>query len=306
MSDSTRSTPADGLAAREEYEARMVAGGMPTDCCDYGVISVSRGVEVCRVWREDDARKIADLLNDRILASLQPAPAPFQERVAGWMLECFTPEIAADKLERADRFCEEALELVQTTEGFSAERAHALVDYVFSRPEGDPVQEVGGVMVTLAALCGPNGLDMIAAGEAEYERINKPEIIEKIRAKQASKPVGSALPIAAPAPETAELRERLEFPEGAIENGRVLIDRLENHYLFADEHNHGLAKCWDWEQLQRCFEHLAEYAGKAAEALASLEAERRGATERAAQIVERHPAAIGVSKTLAQAIREQQ
>ena len=73
--------------------------------------------------------------------------------VARWMMECFGPKITADKLERADRFVEEALELAQTMPGFSADRAHALVEYVFGRLVGDPRQEVGGVMVTLAALC---------------------------------------------------------------------------------------------------------------------------------------------------------
>lgn len=50
-------------APQNEFEARMVADGMPTDCCRYGVISHSRGKEVCRVWEEEDARQIADLLN---------------------------------------------------------------------------------------------------------------------------------------------------------------------------------------------------------------------------------------------------
>ena len=94
----------------------------------------------------------------------------FQAQVGRWMLKCFTPEIAADKLERNDRFIEESLELVQSL-GYSADRAHALVDYVFNRDIGDPHQEVGGVMVTLAALCGPNGLDMQAAGDDELARI---------------------------------------------------------------------------------------------------------------------------------------
>lgn len=125
----------------------------------------------------------------------------FQGRVAGWMLECFTPAIAADTLERADRFIEEALELAQTEPQFTADRAHALVDYVFSRPVGEPHQEVGGVMVTLAALCGPNRLDMMGCAETEYDRISKPEVIAKIRAKQAAKPTGSALPVAHPQPE---------------------------------------------------------------------------------------------------------
>lgn len=121
--------------------------------------------------------------------------SPFQGRVKPWMLVCFGAEIAADTLERNDRFIEEALELVQSL-GYSADRAHALVDYVFGRPVGEPRQEVGGVMVTLAALCLAAGLDMHEAGEAELARITRPEIIEKIRAKQAAKPTGSALPIA--------------------------------------------------------------------------------------------------------------
>jgi hypothetical protein len=115
----------------------------------------------------------------------------FQRRVARWMEACFTPEICEDKVERADRFIEEALELVQAT-GYSADRAHALVDYVFGRPVGVPFQEVGGVLVTLAALCTPHGIVMADAGEAELGRIWTK--IDKIRQKQATKPVGSALP----------------------------------------------------------------------------------------------------------------
>ena len=117
----------------------------------------------------------------------------FQDHVAAWMLECFTPEIAADKLERNDRFIEEALELVQSL-NYTAERAHALVDYVFSREVGEPAQELGGVMITLAALCNPNGLNISSAAYQELARITQPDVIAKIRAKQASKPTGSALP----------------------------------------------------------------------------------------------------------------
>lgn len=135
------------------------------------------------------AKRVARILN----AHWDGEPAPFQRRVGDWMTRCFAPEIIIDKLERNDRFIEEALELVQAC-GYSADRAHALVDYVFGRPAGDPMQEVGGVMVTLAALCNPHWLDMAASGERELERILQPEVIEQIRAKQASKPVGSALP----------------------------------------------------------------------------------------------------------------
>ena len=128
---------------------------------------------------------------------------PFQQRVAQWMDACFTPAIKADKLERCDRFIEEALELAQTNPAFTADRAHALVDYVFARPVGETGQEVGGVMVTLAALCGPFGVDMTDEAEREVARITHPAMFEKIRAKQAAKPTGSALPIAHLTPRAA-------------------------------------------------------------------------------------------------------
>lgn len=121
------------------------------------------------------------------------ASESFQQRVQPWMMACFGPEIAADKLERCDRFIEEALELVQAG-GYTAERAHALVDYVFGRPQGDINQEVGGVMVTLAAHCLAHGVDMHQAAETELARIWTK--VDQIRAKQAAKPKGSALPVA--------------------------------------------------------------------------------------------------------------
>ncbi len=55
---------------RGPYEAR-ICKDMPADCCDYGVISLSEGREVCRVWREQDARAIA-----AALAASPAAPAP--------------------------------------------------------------------------------------------------------------------------------------------------------------------------------------------------------------------------------------
>lgn len=120
---------------------------------------------------------------------------PFQQRVQPWLLACFGAEIAGDKQERNHRFLEEAVELVQAN-GCTASEAHQLVDYVFGRPVGEPAQEVGGVMVTLAALCLASGLDMHQAGEVELARIWGK--VEQIRAKQAAKPKHSPLP-AAPA-----------------------------------------------------------------------------------------------------------
>lgn len=115
----------------------------------------------------------------------------FQQRVLEWMMACFSMEICRNQTERNHRFLEESLELVQSL-GCTASEAHQLVDYVFNRPAGDPEQELGGVMVTVAALCFPNNLDMDEAAETELVRIWTK--IEKIRAKQAAKPKHSPLP----------------------------------------------------------------------------------------------------------------
>lgn len=131
------------------------------------------------------------LFGDDALARVPEAVA-FQSRVQPWLLECFGAEIASDRAERNHRFLQEALELVQAC-GCTASGAHQLVDYTFSRPLGEPTQEIGGVMVTLAALSLANGLDMYAAAEAELARVRTK--IEQIRAKQAEKPRHSPLPI---------------------------------------------------------------------------------------------------------------
>lgn len=109
----------------------------------------------------------------------------YQSRVREWLLACFGAEIASDVVERNFRFLEESLELVQSL-GCSKGEAMSLVNYVYERPVGEPYQEAGGVMVTLACLCGSNGLDMDLCGETELARIWTK--VEAIRAKQAAKP----------------------------------------------------------------------------------------------------------------------
>lgn len=126
------------------------------------------------------------------LATLLAITPSLQARVHPWMMACFGAEIASDRLERNDRFIEEALELVQAS-GYPRERALQLVDYVYGRPQGEINQEVGGVMITLAAHCLAHGVDMHEAGETELARIWTK--VEQIREKQKAKPKGSALPI---------------------------------------------------------------------------------------------------------------
>ena len=116
---------------------------------------------------------------------------PFQQRVLEWLMSCFSMEVCRDGQERNHRFLEESLEPVQSL-GCTASEAHKLVDYVFGRPVGDPRQELGGAMVTLAALCFPNDLDMNEAGESELNRVWLK--MHEIRAKQEAKPKHSPLP----------------------------------------------------------------------------------------------------------------
>lgn len=141
------------------------------------------------------------MTDETIVTQAVPAPG-FQSEVADWMLECFGEEIAADRIERADRFLEEALELSQTIPGFTVDRARALVEYVFDRPVGERGQEVGGVGVTLAALCNTYDLNIEQEWRRELARVWTK--VEAIRAKQASKPTGSALPIALSPPTSIE------------------------------------------------------------------------------------------------------
>ena len=115
----------------------------------------------------------------------------YQARVEQWLEACFPPSVRADRGERTHRFLEESLELAQAN-GCTQEDAVALVSYVFGRPQGQPDQEVGGVLVTLAGLCSASGINMDDAGDRELNR--NWDRIEAIRDKQRSKPHGSPLP----------------------------------------------------------------------------------------------------------------
>jgi hypothetical protein len=140
------------------------------------------------------------------LCASSPMLYHFQQRVQPWLMTTFGPEISANVTERNHRFLEESLELVQSL-GCTASEAHQLVDYVFNRPLGEPSQEVGGVMTTLAALCLATNLDMHKCGEVELRRIWN--MVDKIRAKQAAKPKHSPLPEQPTSTNAEKLQERL-------------------------------------------------------------------------------------------------
>jgi hypothetical protein len=109
----------------------------------------------------------------------------FQERVHAWVHDFF-PEHGVNVPERARRFVEEAIELAQAV-GLPDLDIMRNVSRVLQRAAGQPHQEVGGTMVSLAALCAAVGLDMRAEGETELARISGPGMRERMRAKQAEK-----------------------------------------------------------------------------------------------------------------------
>lgn len=113
-------------------------------------------------------------------------PLSFQANVGLWIEKAFIHSLYSDTQERGDRLLEEVLELLQS-KGYDPSRVATLVNYVFNRPVGDTPQEVGGVMITLAAYCHVANVNMHNCGWVELERINQPEVLEKIRKKQEAK-----------------------------------------------------------------------------------------------------------------------
>lgn len=108
----------------------------------------------------------------------------FQQATHQWVLHCFGQQVSDDIATRCFRFFEEAGELCQAL-GMTKEDAMKLVNYTWGREPGVPSQELGGVMVTLAALCTPAGLDMHSDSWRELTRCWANT--EKIRAKQKAK-----------------------------------------------------------------------------------------------------------------------
>ena len=109
-----------------------------------------------------------------------------QPRIAAWVRKVFDEATATNAPERALRLVEEALELAQAC-GVGREALHRLVDYVLDRPVGEPAQEIAGTMVTLYAAAHALDVDADEAFERELSRIQQPEVIDRVRRRQAEK-----------------------------------------------------------------------------------------------------------------------
>lgn len=122
----------------------------------------------------------------------------FQDAAYSWAKRCFQSPDALAPAQRAFRFGEEAIELLQAA-GTPRADVLRLVDYVYDRPTGSPYQEVGGTLITLALLCCALELDMELCADTELARCH--DRLEAIRAKDLAKPAASPLslqPVASP------------------------------------------------------------------------------------------------------------
>lgn len=109
-----------------------------------------------------------------------------QNRVGAWCRSTFGDEVATNRKERALRVLEEALELAQA-EGVSRLQVYVLADRTYSRPVGEPAQEVSGIGVTILAYCAATGVNFLETVADEMDRVEQPEVVERIRVKQAEK-----------------------------------------------------------------------------------------------------------------------
>lgn len=171
---------------------------------EIGVEEFVRLVEPLRPVNDDDLEEWLDqlalYLNPTVVkvicrkktwTAIDHLKGDYQARAGKWASACFGEEAAINHFHRRSRFIEEAIELHQAAGG-TADEIIQLVKHVYNKPTGDPHQEVGGTMVTLATLCNALGVDLLHAGEDELARVW--EEFPRIRAKQAAAKEGSPLP----------------------------------------------------------------------------------------------------------------
>lgn len=93
-----------------------------------------------------------------------------QAKVVSWGNQAFGPAHMIDKLVRAERLLEEAIEYAQAV-GVEVAQVHKLADYVYRRPAGDPIQELGGIGVTAMCAAETQGCFFAEAIEVEVARV---------------------------------------------------------------------------------------------------------------------------------------
>lgn len=92
-----------------------------------------------------------------------------QTALLAWAVDNFGL-VAKDRVERAMRLIEEAVEVVQV-QGLPKERIYSIVDRSYSRPVGELNNEIGGLAMTLEALAESEGIDVEEQSQIEFDRI---------------------------------------------------------------------------------------------------------------------------------------
>ncbi len=116
--------------------------------------------------------------------------AKFQQDVGEWVRQCFGDQVADDRVERARRMLEEALELAYLC-GLRPAEAHFMVDFTAQREQersqqADMANEVGGLAITLASLCYTYGISLDRCARSELTRVR--QHTEEIGERHLSKP----------------------------------------------------------------------------------------------------------------------
>lgn len=179
-------------AAREiQHQARsMRLAGIP---CDANEIKASTALSLAATIR---ARATAPAETEK-----PETGEAFQAR-ALTLFEAAIGDDPSDLPERVARFAEEALELAQALH-MTEDDARRVLEYVFGRPRGEPAQEFGGTLATLAVLASYAGEDLMRCGEADIARWADPAFIARLRMKRAGRHGRGPLPGATPPQPTA-------------------------------------------------------------------------------------------------------
>jgi hypothetical protein len=157
----------------------------------------------------------------------QPRPA----RALIWAIGVFGP-IAANPVERATRFIEEALELAQSI-GVPAARAAAIHARVYARAPGFSTMEIGQAALTLELLAEAIGMNLDASADAELARVRAISNEEWQRRHEAKVRAGIA-GVAAPKPDDntrvlelhAALHHSLQNTDEAIEHMEIFAGEV--------------------------------------------------------------------------------
>jgi hypothetical protein len=125
-----------------------------------------------RVYR----RSIVVRLLAAYAASLADSTSPTasddrQAKIATWAKQAFGEEHCTDHQVRGLRLLEEAIEFAQSV-GVPEAQCAKLISYVYSRPAGDPMQELGGVGVTWMLAAESYRIKAFAALDKEVARIH--------------------------------------------------------------------------------------------------------------------------------------